>query len=98
MDGQSKTVLSLGVYPKLCVTLYRCEIEQNIIKGGSGLVRCRLVCSITLTGTEVKGGEAVHLPLTYGSGSVTRAFGRQRRSTTERGSGSNPVGGQSTFL
>ena len=73
------------------------EIEKNIIKGGSGFVRCRLVCSITLTGSDVKGGKAMHLPLTSGSGSVTRAFGQQRRSTTGRGSGSNPVGGQSTF-
>lgn len=72
--------------------LGRNNIETKILCGGSGLVRCRLIYSITPTVADVKGGEAVHRsvrlrtrrPLTSDVGGVTRASSRQSTPTAER--------------
>ena len=54
-----------GDYPEFCVTAkMRCKIEL-IFQGGSGVGCARLVYNITPTSGNVKGGEAVHIPLTF---------------------------------
>jgi len=42
--------------------------------GGSGIVRCRLISSITPPATDVKGGAAAWLPLASEAGGVTQIY------------------------
>lgn len=65
--------------------------------GGSGSIRCRLVYKVTVLGKDVKGGRAVHLPLTAGSGAVTPTSDQQRTRISARELRSSPDGGQSIY-
>jgi hypothetical protein len=57
--------------------------------------RCRHICNITAGAREVKGGEAVHLPLTSCANDVSLASGRRKIQPTGRESCSNPAAARS---
>ena len=56
---------------------------------------CPSVYNITPVGRYVKGGEAVHIPLTSWSGGVTRAYDPRSRQPSAHGLGSSPAAARS---
>ena len=88
----------LGVNPKFCVNSIWVQIEQNLFRAVAVESGCCHVNNITRVGSDVKWEEEQFiLPLTSGHGGVTRAYARQSRWPSGRGSGSSPAAVQSTF-
>ena len=65
--------LAGGISEILCKHHFVVENRSKYYGAAAGLSGCRLIYNITLAGADVKGGEAVHLPLTSGIRSAKKS-------------------------